>query len=360
MSDSDSSSVSVDEDSGRIPATSDRGRERSRSRDRSRKKNGKGRRWSSSPSRSRSPRRRKKKQSRTPDRPRRDSPTYSPYRPPKSPKPVRRKKSGIWADSDDDVPPPSSDSEEEVIEESASESEAESPVRKKKVKRKEESDSDKSSKKKSKKKKSKKKKKKKEKKKKKKKKVDSSSEEEIQQEAEVEAKRVNEAVAKEEVEVSSEEEPKEEPIPVALETGDTWEQDNHVVAEESDSDDFIGPAAPVEERNVQAEHKYGGALMPGEGQAIASYVMNGQRIPRRGEVGLTSKEISQYEDLGYVMSGSRHKRMNAIRIRKENQVYSVEEKRALSLLNFEEKAAREKKLMSDFRSFLQQKGGEQK
>jgi hypothetical protein len=37
------------------------------------------------------------------------------------------------------------------------------------------------------------------------------------------------------------------------------------------------------------------------------------------------------------MSGSRHKRMNAIRIRKENQVYSAEETRALALLNFEER-----------------------
>ena len=52
------------------------------------------------------------------------------------------------------------------------------------------------------------------------------------------------------------------------------------------------------------------------------------------------------------MSGSRHQRMNAIRIRKENQVYSAEEKRALSLLNFEEKANKEKKLMADFRNLV--------
>ena len=38
------------------------------------------------------------------------------------------------------------------------------------------------------------------------------------------------------------------------------------------------------------------------------------------QVGLTADEISKFEDLGYVMSGSRHSRMNAIRIRKENQV----------------------------------------
>jgi hypothetical protein len=32
--------------------------------------------------------------------------------------------------------------------------------------------------------------------------------------------------------------------------------------------------------------------------------------------------------------------MNAVRIRKENQVYSAEEKQALSVINFEEKAAK--------------------
>lgn len=41
------------------------------------------------------------------------------------------------------------------------------------------------------------------------------------------------------------------------------------------------------------------------------------------------------------MSGSRHKRMNAVRMRKENQIYSAEEKRALALFNFEERQQRE-------------------
>lgn len=61
------------------------------------------------------------------------------------------------------------------------------------------------------------------------------------------------------------------------------------------------------------------------------------RIPRRGEVGWSGQEIELLEDTGYVMSGSRHARMNAIRIRKENQVYSAEEKRALALIQYEEK-----------------------
>lgn len=53
----------------------------------------------------------------------------------------------------------------------------------------------------------------------------------------------------------------------------------------------------------------------GEGAAMHAFVQNGKRIPRRGEVGLSADQISHFEDLGYVMSGSRHSRMNAIRIR---------------------------------------------
>lgn len=51
---------------------------------------------------------------------------------------------------------------------------------------------------------------------------------------------------------------------------------------------------------------YGGALLPGEGAAMAKFVNEGKRIPRRGEIGLTSEEISTFEDSGYVMSGSRY------------------------------------------------------
>ena len=50
---------------------------------------------------------------------------------------------------------------------------------------------------------------------------------------------------------------------------------------------------------------YGGALLPGEGEAMAAYVESGKRIPRRGEIGLTSDEISAFESAGYIMSGSR-------------------------------------------------------
>ena len=38
---------------------------------------------------------------------------------------------------------------------------------------------------------------------------------------------------------------------------------------------------------------------------MAEYVKAGKRIPRRGEIGLTSDEIANFEKSGFVMSGSR-------------------------------------------------------
>jgi len=52
------------------------------------------------------------------------------------------------------------------------------------------------------------------------------------------------------------------------------------------------------------------------------------------------------------MSGSRHTRMNAVRIRKENQIYSAEEQRALALLTLEERQQKEANLLQDFRAML--------
>ena len=100
---------------------------------------------------------------------------------------------------------------------------------------------------------------------------------------------------------------------------------------------------------------YGKALLPGEGEALAQYVQQNLRIPRRGEIGYTGDDVDRFEQSGYVMSGSRHKRMNAVRIRKENQVYSAEEQRALALLTMEENQQKEAQLMEDFRTMLKEK-----
>lgn len=100
---------------------------------------------------------------------------------------------------------------------------------------------------------------------------------------------------------------------------------------------------------------YGGALLAGEGFAMAAYVQSGKRIPRRGEIGLTSDEIKAYEDVGFVMSGSRHRRMNAVRIRKENQVISAEEKRAILIMNREANIKKENEIIANLKDMVQEK-----
>ncbi|XP_077555255.1 uncharacterized protein LOC144169785 isoform X2 [Haemaphysalis longicornis] len=122
----------------------------------------------------------------------------------------------------------------------------------------------------------------------------------------------------------------------------------------SDSEeDVIGP---VPKQHVQLTVKeYGKALLPGEGAAMAAYVAEGKRIPRRGEIGLTSNEIESFESVGYVMSGSRHRRMEAVRLRKENQIYSADEKRALAMFNREERQKRETKILSQFKEVIKAK-----
>ncbi|RLN58974.1 hypothetical protein BBJ29_001477 [Phytophthora kernoviae] len=122
---------------------------------------------------------------------------------------------------------------------------------------------------------------------------------------------------------------------------------------DDDDDAEIGPQPlAAAEDSAASSLNYGKALLPGEGAAIAQFVQKNMRIPRRGEVGWNGEEIGDLENLGYVMSGSRHKRMNAVRIRKENQVYTAEEKRALALINFEEKQQRENAIMNDFKEML--------
>ncbi|KAJ3795375.1 ras-induced vulval development antagonist-domain-containing protein [Lentinula aff. detonsa] len=130
-----------------------------------------------------------------------------------------------------------------------------------------------------------------------------------------------------------------------------------------DDDELVGPqlAARANVKRVD-ERSYGGALLRGEGSAMAAFLQEGteNRIPRRGEIGLTSNEIAQYEDVGYVMSGSRHRRMNAVRIRKENQVISAEEKRGILKLQKEERERRETILREEFSELVHEslKGAE--
>ncbi|RWS25366.1 UPF0396 protein-like protein [Leptotrombidium deliense] len=116
------------------------------------------------------------------------------------------------------------------------------------------------------------------------------------------------------------------------------------------------PESPKDNKGIELDAKeFGKALLPGEGAAMAAYVAEGKRIPRRGEIGLTSDEIESYESVGYVMSGSRHRRMEAVRLRKENQIYSADEKRALQMFNKEERQKRENRILAQFKDMIRSK-----
>ncbi|KAJ7063064.1 ras-induced vulval development antagonist-domain-containing protein [Mycena amicta] len=126
-----------------------------------------------------------------------------------------------------------------------------------------------------------------------------------------------------------------------------------------DSGDSLGPQPLVKQTASKRvdEREYGGSLLRGEGSAMAAFLQDGteSRIPRRGEIGLTSDEIAQFETAGYVMSGNRHRRMNAVRIRKENQVISAEEKRGILKLQKEERERREAILREEFTELVSER-----
>lgn len=139
-----------------------------------------------------------------------------------------------------------------------------------------------------------------------------------------------------------------------VENGSKVEEKKGSSSDESGNETLVGPTQPKQHVTLSAKD-FGKALLPGEGAAMAAYVAEGKRIPRRGEIGLTSDEIAAYESVGYVMSGSRHRRMEAVRIRKENQIYSADEKRALAMFSKEERQKRENLILRQFKDMVNQK-----
>ncbi|ODO00728.1 hypothetical protein L198_03054 [Cryptococcus wingfieldii CBS 7118] len=133
--------------------------------------------------------------------------------------------------------------------------------------------------------------------------------------------------------------------------------------EEEDQDTEVGPQLP-REINDKVDRSAYANMLRGEGEAMAAYAESGQRIPRRGEIGLEAEQITTFENSGYVMSGSRHQRMNAVRLRKENQVINEAEKRAILKLQREDRQQREGAIVSQFKEMmdenLKKQGGQGK
>ncbi|KAK9505436.1 hypothetical protein O3M35_009497 [Rhynocoris fuscipes] len=141
-------------------------------------------------------------------------------------------------------------------------------------------------------------------------------------------------------------------------SSESEDSDTEVWVEKKDlekvvEDEEIGPV--IKSHATLSQKDFGKALLPGEGAAMAAYVAEGKRIPRRGEIGLTSDQIASFESVGYVMSGSRHRRMEAVRLRKENQIYSADEKRALAMFSKEERQKRENRILTQFKDMISSK-----
>ncbi|XP_014054531.1 NF-kappa-B-activating protein-like [Salmo salar] len=97
-------------------------------------------------------------------------------------------------------------------------------------------------------------------------------------------------------------------------SGDLWVERTCI------DEHMVGPEAPLTHLSQGDKPlDFGHALLPGEGAAMADYVKAGKRIPRRGEIRLTSDEIATFEMSGFVMSSSRHRRMEAVCLRKDLQ-----------------------------------------
>jgi hypothetical protein len=140
--------------------------------------------------------------------------------------------------------------------------------------------------------------------------------------------------------------------------------------ESDDDDDLVGPQLPSEHKDRARRQAYVPLrsptpcldiltarfkdMLPGEAEAMAAYAASGQRIPRRGEIGIDASRIEEFEASGFVMSGNRHKKMTAVRLKKENQVISAEEKRAILNLQKEERMKKEGAIISQvsFSTFL--------
>lgn len=130
----------------------------------------------------------------------------------------------------------------------------------------------------------------------------------------------------------------------------------------SEEDGVYGPQVPFRlaptpntSTSTSTSSNYGADLLQGEGKALAEFVKKNERIPRRGEVGYDGDKIGEFESLGYVMSGSRHRRMEAVRKRKENQVFSAEEKRLLVINETKRRNDREAQVLDDMRRLIHRK-----
>ena len=87
---------------------------------------------------------------------------------------------------------------------------------------------------------------------------------------------------------------------------------------------------------------------------MAAFVQRAVRIPRRGEIGLSGEQIEAYQRAGFIISGDQHKRMTAVRLRKENQVLSAEQARDVAIEHQQERERVENEMVQTIRATVAQ------
>ncbi|CAG5113535.1 Oidioi.mRNA.OKI2018_I69.chr2.g7633.t1.cds [Oikopleura dioica] len=117
----------------------------------------------------------------------------------------------------------------------------------------------------------------------------------------------------------------------------------------------IGPELPEAIKAAFETNMATKQAKPGQGVQLAEIIDEQSRIPRRGEVGHSEADIDHYENAGYIMSGNRHRRMEAVRLKKESQIYSVEEKRALQIYTRQERENKETAVIQQFKDMVNQR-----
>lgn len=117
----------------------------------------------------------------------------------------------------------------------------------------------------------------------------------------------------------------------------------------------IGPELPEAIKAAFETNMVTKNAKAGEGVQLAEIIDEQSRIPRRGEVGHSEADIDHYENAGYIMSGNRHRRMEAVRLKKESQIYSVEEKRALQIYTRQERENKETAVIQQFKDMVNQR-----
>ncbi|KAJ2531495.1 hypothetical protein GGH20_001484, partial [Coemansia sp. RSA 1937] len=126
-------------------------------------------------------------------------------------------------------------------------------------------------------------------------------------------------------------------------------------SQDENSDSEIGPMPAQDYKPAILEHGLGNVQQSGDGLLSSGFMQSGDRIPRRGEIGMDLNKIEQWENAGYVMSGNRRSRVNDTHVQREGQVITADEKRQMLLQNQEERQKKETQIISEFRDMLSKK-----